>query len=143
MLDHALWLHIRKGPGSSRFTSATMNDVYAFVYKHEPGTEGRARAKGREHKAAFCSTFSEALQCSGGWTLGYESKGKGSQCIEKQLYPFKMLQAIFKFSAPILQECGFTLTQTYNAQHLFTASTYSLPDGQMIVPGTMGCNPIL
>lgn len=58
MLDHALWLHIRKGPGSSRFASATMNDVCAFVYKHEPGTEGRARAEGREHKEAFCLTFS-------------------------------------------------------------------------------------
>lgn len=58
MLDHALWLHIRQGPGSSRFASATMNDAYAFVYKHEPGTEGRARAEGREHKETFCSTFS-------------------------------------------------------------------------------------
>ena len=58
MLDHALWLHIRKGPGSSRFASATMNDVCAAVYKHEPGTEGRARVEGREHKVAFCLSFS-------------------------------------------------------------------------------------
>lgn len=60
MLDHALWLLIHKGPSSSRFASATMNDVYASVYKHEPGTEGRARAGRGEHKAALYSTFSWA-----------------------------------------------------------------------------------
>lgn len=91
MLDHAFWLHIRKGPGSSRLASAPMNDVCALVYKHEPGMEGRARAERKEHKEAFCSTFSEAPQCSRGGTSGYECKGKGSQCIEKQLYPFKIL----------------------------------------------------
>lgn len=53
MLDHALWLYIHKGPSSSRFSSATVNDVILLCTNMSPEQRAETGLKEESTKKRF------------------------------------------------------------------------------------------
>lgn len=67
-----------------------MNDVYTFVYKHEPSTEGRDRARERESTKKRFVLFSLRLHSvAEDRPLVMNAREENHSVQKKQLYPLK------------------------------------------------------
>ncbi|KAJ7424553.1 hypothetical protein WISP_28297 [Willisornis vidua] len=156
MLDHALWLHIRKGPSSSRFAAAAMNDVYAFVYKHEPGTEGRDRAEGRDQvNKAKCKVRNMGQDNpkyrQGRKWIENSSEEKDLGSCWKEFFPVTVVRYWKRFSREVVDATSLEVFKAMLDAALATWSREENPDfcpgldvdKVMIDSGIMGSKPIL